>query len=154
MKKIFYEKIGRRYIPVSEYNSEWIDSFREGSHLIMCYPNGKSTRFNIDPNYAAMIAAGRIAEDIICDAMIEAQQLRPSKSPVTNEQMFHWRALARSFGKEEFPLSRPAAMDAARAAVEAMQNEAMKLMTNPAVKEAFEQFLLICELTKENHNER
>ena len=28
-------------------------------------PGGKSTRYNIDPNYAAMIAAGRIAEDAI-----------------------------------------------------------------------------------------
>jgi hypothetical protein len=69
MKKIFYEKQGRRYVPEAEYDNELLDSFPKGNHLVMCYPGGSSRRFNIDPNYAAMIAAGRVAEDAVCDAM-------------------------------------------------------------------------------------
>jgi hypothetical protein len=64
MKKIFYEKVGRRYKPVREYDNDFLDSVPKGSHLVMSYPGGKSTRYNIDPNYAAMIAAGRVAEDL------------------------------------------------------------------------------------------
>jgi len=32
--------------------------------------------------------------------------------------------------------------------IEAMQKEAQQLLTNPAVQLAYEQFLLVCELTK------
>jgi len=69
MKKIYYEKKGRRYVPVAEYDSDLMDSFSKGTHLVMVYPGGSSRRYNIDPNYAAMIAAGRVAEDAISRAI-------------------------------------------------------------------------------------
>ena len=56
-KKIYYEKVGRRYVPVAEYDNEFMDSFTKGNHLVMCYPGGSSRRFNIQPDYAALIAA-------------------------------------------------------------------------------------------------
>ena len=59
MKKIYYEKRGRRYVPIAEYDSTYLDSFTKGAHLVMCYPGGTSRRFNINPAYAPMIAAGR-----------------------------------------------------------------------------------------------
>jgi hypothetical protein len=40
------------------------------------------------------------------------------------------------------------ARDIAEAGIKALQEEADKLMTNPAVRLAYEQFLLVCELTK------
>lgn len=150
MKKIYYEKKGRRYVPVAEYDSDWIDSFPKGSSLVMCYPGGSSRRFNIDPNYAAMIAAGRVAEDAICKALVEASSLRPSQAPLTVEQIAAWQALAKSFGKDTMSLTWPAAAEASEKAVKAMQEEAMKLMQNPAVKKAWDRFQMICELTKEN----
>ena len=79
MKKIYYEKKGRRYVPVSEYDSEYLDSFSRGTHIVMCYPGGQSRRYNIDPNYAAMIAAGRVAEDAICDALRKSSEMRPQR---------------------------------------------------------------------------
>jgi hypothetical protein len=75
MKKIYYVKEGRKYVPVAEYDSDLMDSFHKGNHLVMCYPGGVSRRFNIEPNYAAMIAAGRVAEDAVCSAMIKASEL-------------------------------------------------------------------------------
>ena len=56
MKRIYYEKIGRRYRPVAEYDSDFLDSFSRGAHLVLCYPGGSSRRFNVEPNHAAMIA--------------------------------------------------------------------------------------------------
>jgi hypothetical protein len=47
-------------------------------------------------------------------------------------------------------LSLGSARDHAEAGVQAMQVEADKLMTNPAVRLAYEQFLLVCELTKQS----
>ena len=66
METIFYVKKGRRYIPHSSYSSEFCDSFPKGTHLVQTYPGGSSRRYNIDPAYAPMIAAGRVAEDAIC----------------------------------------------------------------------------------------
>ena len=151
MKKIFYEKVGRKYVPVSEYDSDLLDGFPKGTHLVMVYPGGASRRYNIDPNYAAMIAAGRVAEDAICSAIVKSQELRPSKQPITEEQQSLWRALARSFNQDDFPLIRPAARDAAEAGVKAMQDEADKLMEHPSVREAFEHFLFIAKLVKDEN---
>ena len=155
MKKIFYEKVGRRYKPVYEYDQTMMDAFPKGTHIVMCYPGGQSTRYNIDPNYAAMIAAGRVAEDAISTSLMEASKLRvPERDqPLTPEQLKAWKALAKAFGKEQYALEWCSYREAAEAGVKAMQVEADKLMSNPIVRKAYERFLLICELTKE-HNEQ
>jgi hypothetical protein len=95
-----------------------------------------------------MIAAGRVAEDAICDAMRTASEMRPQRTPITEGQRRAWKKLAKEFGDELCPLTYGSARDHAEAGVQAMQAEADKLMTNPAVRLAYEQFLLVCELTK------
>ena len=151
MKKIFYEKKGRRYVPVAEYNNDFLDSFTKGTHLVMSYPGGTSRRFNIDPNYAAMIAAGRVAEDAICDALRKASEMKPQRTPITEGQRKAWKKLAKEFGDELATLSLGCARDIADAGVKAQMAEAEKLLTNPSVRKAYERFMLIAELTKE-HN--
>jgi hypothetical protein len=42
--------------------------------------------------------------------------------------------------------------DCAEAGVQAMQAEADKLMQHPAVRDAYEQFQLVCKLVKEKDN--
>lgn len=151
MKKIYYVKEGRKYVPVAEYNDELMDSFTKGNHLVMCYPGGTSRRFNIDPNYAAMIAAGRVAEDAICRAISKASELRPKNTPITEAQQKAWKKLAKEMGDELCTLYGLSVRDCAEAGVKAMQEEAEKLMNNPAVKKAYEHFMLVCELTKEQN---
>lgn len=151
MKKIYYVKEGRKYVPVAEYNDELMDSFTKGNHLVMCYPGGTSRRFNIDPNYAAMIAAGRVAEDAISRAIHKASELSPQRTPLTEGQRKAWENLAKEFGQDLCTLQGASTRDIAEAGVKAMQEEADKLMTNPAVKKAYEHFMLVCELTKEQN---
>lgn len=148
MKKVFYEKVGRRYKPVREYDSEFMDGFPKGNHLVQWYPGGKITRYNIDPAYAPMIAAGRVAEDAISSAIHKASEMRPKQTPITEGQKKAWKKLAKEFGDELCPLTHASARDLAEAGLKAMQIEADKLMTNPAVKKAYDHFLLVCELTK------
>ena len=154
MKKIFYEKVGRKYVPVSEYDSDYLDSFSKGNHLVMCYPGGSSRRFNIDPNYAAMIAAGRVAEDAICKALNKASEMRPARTPITPAQQRAWKKLAKEFGDELCTLNGASIHDIAEAGVKAMMAEADQLMTNPAVKKAYDHFILLCVLTKEQNHEQ
>jgi hypothetical protein len=151
MKKIFYEKKGRRYVPVAEYDNELLDSFPKGNHLVMSYPGGLSRRFNIDPNYAAMIAAGRVAEDAICKAISKASELRPKSTPITPGQKKAWEKLAKEFGDDLCTLHGLSVHDCAEAGVKAMMEEADKLLANPSVRKAYERFILIAQLTKENN---
>jgi hypothetical protein len=153
MKKIFYEKIGRRYVPISEYDSDFCDSLRKGTHLVMSYPGGQSRLFNIKPNYAAMIAAGRVAQDAICSAIIKADEVQPPRKALTPEEHAAWINLIKVWGDEAHSIRRLPVRDIAEAGVNAMIAEADKLMKHPTVRRAFEQFLLVCELTKEKENE-
>ncbi len=150
MKRIFYEKIGRRYKPVYEWDQGLMDAFPKGTHIVMCYPGGQSTRYNIDPAYAPMIAAGRVAEDAISKALMRASDLRPKSAPLTDEQREAWARLVEVMGPEAKMLEWPSAREACEEAVRAMQVEADKLMSNPSVRKAYEQFLFIAALTQEN----
>jgi hypothetical protein len=145
-QKIYYEKKGRRYVPVAEYDSDYLDSFPKGNHLVMCYPGGISRRFCIDPALAPMIAAGRYAEEAICEVMRKASELRPQQTPITLGQKKAWEKLAKEFGSELATLSGLCIRDCAEAGVKAMQAEADKLMKHASVRQAYDQFLLVCEL--------
>lgn len=151
MKKIYYEKKGRRYVPVAEYDNDFLDSFPKGDHLVMCYPGGSSRRFNIDPAYAPMIAAGRVAEDAISKHIMEVSAMRPrqDRTPLTPEQKEAWERLAQAFGQDRYALEYCSYREAAEAGVKAMMDEAEKLLSNPTVRKSFERFLMVCELTKE-----
>ena len=153
MKKIYYEKQGRRYVPVAEYDNELLDSFPKGNHLVMCYPGGSSRRFKIDPAYAPMIAAGRVAEDAISSAVMRATEVQPKRKAMTQAEIDAWNNLIDVWGEEARSLTRPCARDVAEAGIKAMMEEADKLMTHPSVRKAYEHFLLVCELTKEKEYE-
>jgi len=147
--KVYYEKVGNRYKPVSEYDSDLIDSFGKGSHLVICYPGGQSRRYNIDPAYAPLIAAARVAEDAMIQAMSKASELKPKHTPITEGQRRAWKKLAREFGDELATLNGASSYDIAQAGLKALEDEAAKLLTNAAVKEAYDQFLFVCALTKQ-----
>ena len=149
-KKIYYEKRGRRYVPVMEHDYELMDAMPKGNHLIMCYPGGQSTRYNIDPALAPIIAAGRVAEDRMSEAVRKASEMRPRKKELTVEQQRAWTRLNKVMGDDVYTIEIASAREIAEAGLKAMQAEAQQLMTNPAVRLAYEQFLLVCELTKKN----
>jgi hypothetical protein len=147
--KVYYEKVGRKYVPVAEYDSEYLDAFPKGSTLVICHPGGQSRRFNIDPDYAALIAAGRVAEEAMIQAMGKASELKPQKTPITFAQQRAWKQLARAFGDDLATLNGASSYDIVQAGLKALEDEAAKLLTNAAVKEAYDQFLFVCALTKQ-----
>jgi hypothetical protein len=149
VKKIYYEKVSRKYVPVAEYDSDLTDSFGKGSHLVICYPGGQSRRYNIDPDYAALIAAARVAEDAMIQAMQKASELKPTQTPITPAQQRAWKGLARAFGTELCTLNGASSYDIIQAGLKALEDEAAKLLTNEAVKAAHDQFLFVCALTKQ-----
>ncbi len=154
MKKVYYIKEGRKYVPVAEYDSDLMDSFHKGAHIVMSYPGGSSRRYNIDPAFGPMIAAGRYAEDAISKEIMRASDLRPKSAPLTQEQKDAWEHLVKVFGPEARTLEWPSAREACEAGVNAMQVEADKMLQNPAVKKAWDYFMMVWQLAKENEDER
>jgi hypothetical protein len=148
-KKIFYEKVGRRYKPVYEHDQTLMDSFSKGTHMVDVYPGGSSRRYNVDPAYAPMIAAGRVAEDAISKHIMETSKMRmPSRSkPLTEEQREAWHALSKAMGKESYALEFCSYREAAEEGVKAMAQEAEKLLKNESIREAYEHFQLLCKLS-------
>lgn len=149
-REVFYRKVGRRYVPVSEYDDHLVNSIREGTHLVMCYPGGKSIRYNIDPDYAAMIAAGHAAEDAISKAIVQAQEMRPQQGrELTPEQHQAWCQFVEVMGDRGRYIEIPSAREATEAGVKAMMTEAQRMFeTNPSVKQAYENLLTLAALAK------
>lgn len=153
MKKVFYEKVGRRYIPVSEYDSDIIDSYREGTHLVVCRPGITSRKYNIDPNYAALIAAAHVAEDVVAKALIRAGELRMQQQcrerKLTPAQLEAWENLVAELGESARQLEWPSAREVAEEGMKVLIQEANRLMQHPTVRAAYDQFIMVCELTKQ-----
>ena len=153
MKEIFYKKVGRRYVPVYEYDQTLLDAFPKGNHVVMCYPGGQSRVYNIDPNYAALIAASRVAREPMHEAIHEATKMHREQvgsQELTPKERDAWENFVKVMGERGRILHYRSVHDIADAGLKALEEEAAKLMTHPAVRDAYEQFQLVCKLTKEN----
>jgi hypothetical protein len=82
------------------------------------------------------------------EAVRKASEMRPRRKELTVEQQQAWNRLTKAMGDEIYSIEISSAREIVEAGLKAMQQEAEQLMTNPAVKLAYEQFLLVCELTK------
>ena len=144
----FYKKVGRRYRPVSEYDPEVMDALPEGDHLISVRPGMCSRRYRVDPDLAAMVAAGLYAEDAMSRAIYNAMELRPQNKAMTPRQLELLTELTNEFSRADAVWARPCAQDAARAGVEALQAAAEQQLNHPAVRQAYEHFLVVAKLAK------
>jgi len=154
MAEIFYRKVGRRYVPVSEYDNSVMDSFPYGSHLVVVKRGSTSRRHNIDPAHAPMIAAGLIAEDAVREALVKAGEIRLQRRDrerqLTPGQKQAWDNLVKEFGDSAKQLEWPSTAEVAEEGVKAMQREADQLLQNPSVRAAYDHFLTVCELCREH----
>jgi hypothetical protein len=152
MKEVFYKKVGRKYVPVSEYDSTLLDSLPKGAHLVLCYPGGRSTRYNINPDFAPMIAAGRYAEEAISKSLMASSEIRPATwDKFTEKDQRLWTAIKSCIPKaHRYMYTHGSAYDAVQAGVQAMSVEAETLLENPAVRKAYERFQLVCQLAKDH----
>lgn len=129
-----------------------MDAFPKGSHLVITYPGGQSRRFNIDPNYAALIAAGRVAGESMWEAIHKAAEMQRAKHDgmmLTPAQLKAWKQFKKVMGDRGHYVQYNSVHDIAEAGLNALQVEADKLMKNESVRNAYEQFLLVCELSKQ-----
>jgi hypothetical protein len=157
MAEVYYKKVGRKYVPTSYYDTEVMDSFPAGTHVVMVYPGGKSTRYHVNPDTVALLAAARVAEDAISTAIMKATEIRrqqrhDKETPLTPSQREAWNNLVKEFGDTAKQLEWPSARECAEAGAKALIEEAEKLLTVPSVKLAYDHFMLVSELTKDEND--
>lgn len=146
----FYKKEGRKFVPVKEYDDRLMDAYQQGTHLVVSEPGHKITRFNIEPEFAPLIAAGTFAAGKIAEEISRASEYYLSTKPkeLTLAQKAAWENLITEFGDSARQITSPSAYDIAASAINKLIEEANKRIQNPEVKKAYEQFLLVYSLAK------
>jgi hypothetical protein len=148
MSETFYKKVGRRYIPICEHDPSLDHAFSEGCHLVISSPSHHIRKYNIDPEFAPLIAAATFAREEISKSLRKSLEMRPSKVPITEEQKIAWIKLSEAFGEECHPLQYPSIYEAVESGLAALVYEAAQKLKNPAVKAAYDNFMMVYQLTK------
>ena len=160
-----YKKVGRRYVAVAEYSVEMTERFPYGSHLITVTKGTTERKFNIDPALAPIVAAGRIMVDAMMTAMIDKKDdIYPpnDRKPKTKKQKAAWEKLKSAWNEFDAAMKSETSIaliqgsmyDVVEHGVKILELETHKMLEVPAVKNAYDQFMMVYKLTKENTNER
>lgn len=148
MSETYYKKVGSKYIPISEHDPSLDHAFSEGCHLVISSPGHYIRKYNIDPEFAPLIAAATFAREEISKSLRKSLEMRPSKVPITEEQNIAWIKLSEAFGEECHPLQYPSIYEAVESGLAALVHEAAQKLQTPAVKAAYDNFMMVYQLTK------
>ena len=122
--KLFYEKVGKRYKPVYQYDDDLMSAFPKGAHLVVVQPGLKTVKFNVAPAYASVVAAIMLHRETLVDVLRKASEARPSNRVLTKREqkaLAAWYAVA---GKDSLmTLEIPSASDVIDALSDAMMKE-------------------------------
>jgi hypothetical protein len=146
----FYKKIGGKYIPCKYYDDVVMNAFPMGATLVVVDKNTSSRRYGIRPEFAATLAASIVIEDAITKVIHDASAARPKTTPVTQEQRDAWDKCEEAWGDDRFYVEYPASVDSAHAASNALSKEVEKMMLNETVRDAYQQFLMVYQLSKKH----
>lgn len=147
--KKFVSKNGRvRYVPVSEYDGDLNDAFHEGTHLVVSQPGCRSRIYNVNPDYATVMAVVQRYKTDLASCIVRASEMRNKQEPLTEEQKQAWETLKQVFGSERFYVTYPSANDIIEVLNDLLIKESNKLLTNPTLKKAWDNFQLLAGLSK------
>lgn len=157
MTTIFYKKEGDEYIPVKEYDHSLMRAVPINTATLTVSKRGSTLRtYNVDIALAPMIAASLFARDEFTQAIVEASQLKLNpnvKKELTPSQRKAWEKLIGELGDSGRMLEYDSVQDIAMAGIQELQREMEKMLSVPAVKNAYDQFLMVWKLTKENSDD-
>ena len=134
------------FIPVSHYDSNVMESLPYGAHLIRVAPGRSATRYHIDPDNAAVIAALEYARDAIVVELVENSYAKLSHTPVTAMQKEAWDNMKEAFGNDLVGLQHLSPHEVAQAAISELEFLVDEMLSNESVKKAYEEFVLMAKL--------
>jgi len=148
-KKVVSENGKVSYIPVKEYSPELVDSLPVGTHLITVLPGSRSRVYDIDPDYATMVAAFKMIENDFIKILMEKAEMRPKEQPITDKQRDAWHRFREEYGDNDLSvLYGPSMYDVAQQFKDLLVNRAASLLEIPAVKIAWDKYQQVVVLAK------
>ncbi len=102
MKNVLYEKIDRRYVPVSEYKTS--DYIRGGHYLLHVQPGSTSWRYLLNPEYANLDAGLKEFKDLLVQELSEASKLRPISVKMSKKEIGAWEKYKEVMGEKNIPM--------------------------------------------------
>lgn len=91
----YYEKQGRRYIPVCEYDTT--GALPLGTHLVSVQPGLQRWQYHVQPDRAAVEVAMLEAQEAMETALHQAMLLRPERQNTERERRA-WEAYCKAYG--------------------------------------------------------
>ncbi len=122
-----YEKVGRRYKPVSE-TCAW-DAWPQGAHLVVVEPGTRSARYNVEPDHAAILAAAGPLRQKIIDLVRDKLHARPSRPLATQKQINAWNAFKAAMGNDAYCVEYASLSEISEAVVDLVAKEASRANT-------------------------
>lgn len=119
----YYEKRGRKYVPVLEKDVWSGDVWPAGFHLVVCKPGVRTTRYNIEPDDSAFIAAQMIHSEKLASLLIKASAAEINPEPITDEQKKAWEHMRKAYGGGPFFVRYESAIFIVRKFLEYLKNE-------------------------------
>lgn len=146
---VFYKKEGRKFVPVSYYDSAVRDSFEEGATLIVKQKNLTMRRHVVDIDYAPMLAAAMATKESISTVLCKASEARHRGQALTAEQLADWQSLMDKHGDDFRYIEYPSAYESVEAAVAFLADQVVDAHKNESVLEAWNHYKLLVALTLE-----
>jgi hypothetical protein len=153
-KKVYYEKQGRRYVEVGEYDGEFLDRVPNGATLIIKRENSTMRRYKVDPDFISLLAAATMLEDQLSKLILEASKARPEQRPITPEQRDAWQAFADSMGQSLCLIRYSSCRDIAANILEIIAKKAEgTAKDNPFVEDARQSYITAVQLAINHQDE-
>lgn len=146
---VYYKKEGKKFVPVSYYDSGVMDGVGEGATLVVKQKNLTMRRHNVDIAFAPMLAAAMATKDAVASVLIKASEARPHCKALTTEQLADWQSLMDKHGDDFMYIEYPSAYESIESAVTFLADQVVTAHTNEAVLEAWNHYKLLVALTLE-----
>ena len=144
-KTVYYQKQKGRYVPVREYDPDWLESRAYGTYITHVKQGARSTQRAVEPDFLALEAAALALKDQLADIALKASELRPSQVILTDRQRELWQQLVETgFTTVHYP----AAYDVADQILKTITQAAQKTISeNVCVRDLQEQYRAALILT-------
>lgn len=119
-----YKKHGRRYKEIGNYEPEAYDTYPHGAHLVISRPGSRLTRFSINPDHAALLAAAEDMREAMIQAMRDASMPRISEKAKAAHKR-GWAAYIAAVGREDMlTVTGASAQDCVQAGIDVLMAKA------------------------------
>ena len=147
----FYKKVGRKYVAVSKWERDLTDSLPFGHHLISVGNGMKSTRININPDKARLLAARIMTERELPSVLREASKYTASVMSETSRHA--WNEFVKTLPENQlYSVTSPSAHDVVSKMLDYMLSKTERdlIDNNAVVQEAWDNFRAVCIMCADN----